>query len=81
MARASLCFTLGILFPFMLLVAAVGPAHSATDTSIEQPDARWVCKFIKKGVRSCKLRYRYDEQIGYERDPLCRYIKWRCERR
>jgi hypothetical protein len=71
----GLWLTLGIL---VLLVAAVGPAHSATDTSIEQPDARWVCRFIKKGVRSCEWRYRYDEPLEWKRNPCMGGYKWKC---
>jgi len=45
---------------------------------IEQPDARWVCKFIKKGVRRCQWRYKYDEPLGWKRNPCMGGYKWKC---
>ena len=80
MARASFWFTLGLLVPFLFLIAAAGPAHSAEIKSMEQVSPYWVCDKTRYG-RKCKWYSRYDEPLGYERDPLCRYIPWRCSKR
>lgn len=62
----------------VLAVAASGPAYTATDASIEQPDARWVCQKTRYG-RKCRWYSRYDYPVESKRSPLCLPgYPWRC---
>ncbi|MEE4107764.1 MAG: hypothetical protein V2I24_00355 [Halieaceae bacterium] len=45
---------------------------------LEQPEGRWVCKFVKKGMWSCTQRYRYDEPLEWKRNPCMGGYKWKC---
>jgi hypothetical protein len=61
------------------IVIALTLALSAPAVAdLEQPEGRWVCKFVKKGMRSCTQRYRYDEPLEWKRNPCMGGYKWKC---
>lgn len=72
-----------ILLLLLILAAVTFSGNAKAIEPSNEQESRGVFKWGacqgKWGRMACGRKYLLDEPMRYQRDPLCRYIPWRCE--